>query len=170
MAHDVFLSHAAVDRAAAQGILAALESSGVRCWIAPRDIPAGAEYGEHIVDAVKSCRVFVVVFSAAANASPHVRREVERAVSTDRTIVPFRIENVTPSGAMEYCLGGTHWFDAFGGPVQSARLSTARSRVRPAGCGSGSIGRLARSPACCRPSSISTAAALSPAAPRPIDR
>ena len=120
MAHDVFLSHAAVDRAAAQAILAALESSGVRCWIAPRDIPAGAEYGEHIVDAVKSCRVFVVVFSAAANASPHVRREVERAVSTDRTIVPFRIENVTPSGAMEYCLGGTHWFDAFGGPVQSA--------------------------------------------------
>ena len=120
MPHDVFLSHAAVDRAAAQAILAALESSGVRCWIAPRDIPAGAEYGEHIVEAVKGCRVFVVVFSAAANASPHVRREVERAVSTDRTIVPFRIENVTPSGAMEYCLGGTHWFDAFGGPVQSA--------------------------------------------------
>ena len=120
MPHDVFLSHAAVDRAAAQAILAALESSGVRCWIAPRDIPAGAEYGEHIVEAVKGCRVFVVVFSAAANASPHVRREVERAVSTDRTIVPFRIENVTPSRAMEYCLGGTHWFDAFGGPVQSA--------------------------------------------------
>ena len=120
MAHDVFLSHAAADRATAQAVLSALESSGVRCWIAPRDIPAGAEYGEHIVEAVKGCRVFVVVFSTAANASPHVRREVERAVSTDRTIVPFRIEDVTPSGAMEYCLGGTHWFDAFGGPVQTA--------------------------------------------------
>jgi adenylate cyclase len=118
MAHDVFLSHAAADRSTAMAVLAGLESAGIRCWIAPRDIPAGSEYGEQIVDAVKGCRVFVVIFSSAANASPHVRREVERAVSTDRAIVPFRVENISPTGAMEYCLGGTHWFDALTKPVE----------------------------------------------------
>ncbi|HQR23500.1 MAG TPA: TIR domain-containing protein [Steroidobacteraceae bacterium] len=118
MAHDVFLSHAAADRAAALAVLEGLEAAGIRCWIAPRDIPAGSEYGQQIVDAVKGCRAFVVIFSANANASPHVRREVERAVSTDRPIVPFRIENVTPTGAMEYCLGGTHWFDALTTPLE----------------------------------------------------
>jgi adenylate cyclase len=117
MAHDVFLSHAAADRAAALAVLDGLERAGIRCWIAPRDVPAGSEYGQQIVDAVKACRVFVVVFSANANASPHVRREVERAVSSDRSIVPFRIENIAPTGAMEYCLGGTHWFDALTTPL-----------------------------------------------------
>jgi len=81
MAHDVFLSYSAADKDTALAVLAGLEKQGIRCWIAPRDIPAGSEYGQQIVDAVKACRVFVVVFSTGANASPHVRREVERAVS-----------------------------------------------------------------------------------------
>jgi adenylate cyclase len=118
MPHDVFLSHSGADREAAYAVLTGLEKQGIRCWIAPRDIPAGSEYGQQIVDAVKACRVFVVIFSATANASPHVRREVERAVSLDRMLVPFRIEKVVPTGAMEYCLGTTHWLDALTRPLE----------------------------------------------------
>jgi adenylate cyclase len=131
MAHDVFLSHAAADRAAALAVLDGLERAGIRCWIAPRDVPAGSEYGQQIVDAVKGCRVFVVVFSSNANSSPHVRREVERAVSCDRSIVPFRVENIMPTGAMEYCLGGTHWFDALTTPLDPhvANLVTTVRRL-----------------------------------------
>src|ERR1700681_499458 len=109
MAHDVFLSYAAADKTAALALLAGLEGNGVRCWIAPRDIPAGSEYGQEIVEAIKACRIVVVIFSASANTSPHMRREVERAVSAQTIIVPFRIENVVPTGAMEYALGNTHW-------------------------------------------------------------
>lgn len=131
MAHDVFLSHAAADRSAALAVLDGLERAGIRCWIAPRDVPAGSEYGQQIVDAVKGCRVFVVIFSSNANSSPHVRREVERAVSCDRSIVPFRVENITPTGAMEYCLGGTHWFDALTTPLDPhvANLVTTVRRL-----------------------------------------
>ena len=129
MPHDVFLSYSAADKDTAFAVLAGLEKQGIRCWIAPRDIPAGSEYGEQIVEAVKACRVFVVVFSASANASPHVRREVERAVSLDRTIVPFRVENVPPTGAMEYCLGGTHWLDALTRPIEP-HVATLVSTLR----------------------------------------
>jgi adenylate cyclase len=135
MAHDVFLSHSAADRTAALALLDGLERAGIRCWIAPRDVAAGSEYGQQIVDAVKGCRVFVVVFSANANASPHVRREVERAVSSDRSIVPVRIENVVPTGAMEYCLGGTHWFDALTTPLDphvANLVATVRQLLGPA--------------------------------------
>jgi adenylate cyclase len=31
--------------------------------------------------------------------------------------VPLRIEDLAPTGAMEYALGGTHWLDAFKGPL-----------------------------------------------------
>jgi len=99
MANDVFLSHSSADKATAQAVLEGLENQGIRCWIAPRDISAGSEYGQEIVEAIKSCRAFVVIFSASANTSPHVRREVERAVSAERTIIPFRVEDVVPTGA-----------------------------------------------------------------------
>ena len=72
---------------------------------------------QEIVEAIKSCRAFVVIFSASANTSPHVRREVERAVSAERTIIPFRIEAVMPTGAMEYALASTHWLDATSAPL-----------------------------------------------------
>jgi len=129
MAHDVFLSYSAADKASATAVVAGLESHGIRCWMAPRDIPAGSEYGEQIIEAVKACRLFVVIFSASANTSPHVRREVERAVSAEKTIVPFRVENVEPTGAMEYALGNTHWLDAFTAPIAphvATLVATAR--------------------------------------------
>lgn len=129
MPHDVFLSYSAADKDTALAVLGGLEKQGIRCWIAPRDIPAGSEYGEQIIEAVKACRVFVVIFSAGANSSPHVRREVERAVSLDRTIVPFRVEDVQPTGAMEYCLGGTHWLDALTRPIEP-HVATLVSTLR----------------------------------------
>jgi adenylate cyclase len=131
MAHDVFLSYAAADQATAFAVVAGLEAQAVRCWVAPRDISAGSEYGQEIVDAVKACRILVLIFSAQANSSPHVRREVERAVSARRAIVPFRIEDVMPTGAMEYALGNTHWLDAFTHPLEGhiAALATTAQRM-----------------------------------------
>ncbi len=131
MDHDVFVSYATADRAAALAAVAGLEARGVRCWVAPRDVRAGSEYGEEIVEAVKASRVCVLIFSAQANSSPHVRREVERAVSSGKPIVPFRISDVAPSGAMEYALGNTHWLDAFTPPLDShvAKLVTTVSQM-----------------------------------------
>jgi len=81
MAHDVFLSYAAADQALAFAVVAGLEGQGIRCWVAPRDIiSAGSEYGQEVVEAIKACRI-LVIFSAQANSSIHVRREVECAVS-----------------------------------------------------------------------------------------
>ena len=119
MGHEVFLSYSSADKANALAIVAGLEDQGIRCWIAPRDIPAGSEYGQQIVEAIKTCRIVVVIFSADANTSPHVRREVERAVSAERIIVPVRIEDVAPTGAMEYALSNTHWLDALTGSIET---------------------------------------------------
>ena len=102
MAHDVFVSYSAADKSTAEAAVAGLEGHGISCWIAPRDIPAGSEYGEQIVEALKNCRIVLLIFSASANSSPHVRREVERAISSTKVIIPFRIEPIAPTGAMEF--------------------------------------------------------------------
>ena len=96
MAFDVFISYASKDKIVADAVCAKLESSAIRCWIAPRDIVAGTSYGEAIIEAIHGAKVMVLVFSSNANASGHIPKEVERAVSNGVAILPFRIEDVAP--------------------------------------------------------------------------
>lgn len=60
----------------------------------------------------------VLVFSTPANKSPHIKREVERAVHLGKPIVPFRIDKAEPSGALEYHLATVHWLDALNPPIE----------------------------------------------------
>ena len=118
MAHTVFICHASDDKQVADAACAALEAQRIPCWIAPRDILAGEEYQESIVDALSDSQIVLLIFSAHANDSPQVRREIERAVSKGKIVVPFRIEDVLPSRAMEFALSNTHWLNAITPPLE----------------------------------------------------
>ena len=63
MEFDAFISSSSRDKTAADATCAVLESAGVRCWIAPRDVRPGVEYGAAIIDAIERCRVMVLIFS-----------------------------------------------------------------------------------------------------------
>jgi hypothetical protein len=119
MAHDVFISHANTNKAVADAACAALEQAGIRCWIAPRDIEPGSDWGSGIIGGIKGSRVMLLVLSAAANRSPQILREVERAVHLGVTIIPLRVEDVMPEGALEFHLGTVHWLDAMTPPLES---------------------------------------------------
>src|SRR5436190_1606566 len=73
MAHDVFVSHSAKDKTVSDALVARLEAEGIRCWVAPRDVVPGADWGESIIDAIESSRIMVLIFSASANGSPQIR-------------------------------------------------------------------------------------------------
>jgi predicted kinase len=118
MAHDVFVSHSAKDKPTADAVCAVLESQGIRCWVAPRDIIPGKDWGESIVEAIKGARVMVLVFSTNANNSQQIKREVERAVNKGIPIIPLRIEDVVPTASLEYFLSTPHWLDAFTPPLE----------------------------------------------------
>jgi TIR domain len=113
---DVFVSYSQSDRDAALELVSSVESHGIECWVAPRDITPAADWAEEIINAITGARVMVLVFSVSANASPQVRREVERAVYKGVTVLPVRIEDVLPSKSLEYFLSTQHWLDAFPAP------------------------------------------------------
>ncbi|HEU4589139.1 MAG TPA: TIR domain-containing protein [Gemmatimonadales bacterium] len=127
----VFLSYATADRPLAEAACAALEANGLRCWIAPRDITPGADWGQAIVEAIGRSRALVLVLSHAANASRQVPREVERAVHFGVPIVPFRIEAVEPTSGLSYFISTAHWLDALPPPAAShlPRLVAAVRRL-----------------------------------------
>jgi TIR domain len=118
MPHDVFISHSSKDKVYADAVCARLESEGVRCWIAPRDILPGMSWGSAIVEAIESTRLMVLLFSSNANASPQIEREVERALNKEVPIVPLRLESVLPGKSLEYFLGTPHWLDAVTPPFE----------------------------------------------------
>jgi hypothetical protein len=118
MAFDAFISYSSQDKTAADATCAVLEGDGIRCWIAPRDIRPGVEYGAAIVDAIDQCHVMVLVFSSSANESRQIHREIERAVAKGVPILPVRIEEVAPTKSMEYFLGAIHWLDALSPPLE----------------------------------------------------
>jgi tetratricopeptide (TPR) repeat protein len=118
MAHDVFVSYSSQDKPTADAIVATLEANGISCWIAPRDILPGTDWGEAIVEGIEEARTMVLVFSAHSNTSPQVRREIERAVHAVIPVIPFRIEDVLPCRALQYFIGPQHWLDAWAPPPE----------------------------------------------------
>jgi hypothetical protein len=118
VAHDVFVSYSSKDKPTADAVCATLEGAGIRCWIAPRDIAPGADWSASIVTAIERARVMVLVFSAHANDSQQIKREVERAVHKGVAVIPLRINDVMPAGSLEYFLSTPHWLDAFSPPLE----------------------------------------------------
>ena len=119
MLHDVFISHAEQDREIAQAILKHLESQGMKCWIAPRDIPVAANWPASIVQAIDHSRVFLIVLTANTNRSGNAVREVARASNQTMPVIPFRVEPIPPSDELAYYLSNVHWLDAFPPPVET---------------------------------------------------
>ena len=107
----VFISFASKEQQVADQLLASLESSGLRCWIAHRDIPGGAAYPEAITSAIQSCAALLLLVSDASNASPHVLREVEMAFNASKPILPVRLSSAMPSTKFQYFLSTTQWLD-----------------------------------------------------------
>jgi hypothetical protein len=118
MTHEVFISYSHHDKAIADGVCANLEQASIRCWIAPRDIAPGHDWPASISQAIKSSRVFVLIFSSRSNTSEDVSRELILAANSKLIIVPFKIEDIAPEPGKEYYLARTHWLDAMDPPTQ----------------------------------------------------
>jgi TolB-like protein len=130
-----FVSYASQDAVVANAIVAACESAGLRCWIAPRDVAPGAFYADEIVGAINASGVLVLVLTANACASAHVLREVERASSKRHPVVTLRVEAVPLPAGLEYFLSASHWLDATASGVEAALpnlVAAVRRLMRPA--------------------------------------
>jgi hypothetical protein len=127
--HDVFISYSSKDKPIADAVCASLEYNAIRCWIAPRDVLPGEDFPKAIINGINESKIMVLIFSANANASPHVTREVTKAVGKGIIIIPFRIEDAPMSESMEYLIGLPHWLDALTSPMEQ-HIDTLSRRVK----------------------------------------
>lgn len=120
MNHDIFISYSSKQKSIADGVCHYLEENGFKCWMAPRDISVGSEYGDLIEEAIKTSKVVVLVFSQAASISKWVKGEINVAFTEDKPILPFRIDDTEIKGSFRVMLNQMHWIDAF--PKYADRL------------------------------------------------
>ena len=123
----VFISYASQDGETASQICLSLESQGTVCWMAPRDVKPGAQYADAIVRAINEAKAVVLVLSSSAAGSSHVAREVERAASKRKVIIPFRLDGAGLSPELEYFLSNSQWIEVpkVGMPAALERLKEA---------------------------------------------
>jgi TIR domain len=133
VSHDVFLCYAAENREAVEALCSALEDAGVKCWMAPRDIDPGVSYAASIMRAISTTQLFILVFSHHANASPHVSRELERAVNLKLPIVPLLIEDVEPNDEIGYYISSTQWFVVHPPPLDAQLAQIVKTIKRGLG-------------------------------------
>lgn len=113
MSAKVFISYSSEDRDVATKICDALETRGVKCWIASRDVGPGENFQESIVKTIRDANVMVLVFTGNANNSDEIKKELALASQNKLAIIPVRMEDVVPNDAFEYEFATRQWVDLF---------------------------------------------------------
>jgi len=85
---------------------------GYKCWYAPRDILPSQAYPEQIIQGIKEAKYFVLLHSKNSTVSRYVVREVTKALSLEKIIVPILLDNASLSENMEFILETCQWIDA----------------------------------------------------------
>jgi formylglycine-generating enzyme required for sulfatase activity len=103
---DAFISHASVDAGLALAICQGLETRGLTCWIAPRDVRSEGTYGTEIIRGLRECATFLIVLTAASSESQQVEREAERASHYQKRIIPLSVGGGEPGERLEFYTAG----------------------------------------------------------------
>jgi len=112
---EVFISyHTESSSDITRKICAALEGAGVSCWYAPRDV--SGNYAQAIVQAIRSCKIFLLLLNEQSGASNHVMNELNCAFDRFKddknfVLLPFRIGECVLSDDLYYYIGRIHIMD-----------------------------------------------------------
>lgn len=114
---SAFISHSSADAAMAQQLCELMESRGVRCWLAPRNLDPGSPYGDEIVRGVASCDSLVLLATSTAIASANVLNEVEQAHKRHKTLLTVMIGHPGVTAQLDYYISRLHWIESQNGTM-----------------------------------------------------
>jgi hypothetical protein len=106
MPADVFVSHSVKDESVTADLVYALEEVGINCWLAPRDLSAGADWEQAVLDAIAQAKVFILILSPSSTESAQIRNELAAAESSRKKLIVFETERTVSPEAFNYFLRG----------------------------------------------------------------
>src|SRR6201988_2345644 len=125
----VFISYSSANRAIAEAACESLETNGIRCWIAPRNVDPGVPYAGQIIQGLRESEAVVLLFSDNANRSANVLREIEFATNQRLPVLSVRLDEAVMSDDLAYYLRVVHWHDVSGRDSDQERVADLSSQV-----------------------------------------
>ena len=103
----VFISYSSQNQQIADSFRQLLIEKDISCWMAPYDIPAGSKYAYVINDALENCTCLVLLLTNASQSSVFVEREIERAITYKKPIIPLQMEDLELNSGFKFYIGGS---------------------------------------------------------------
>ena len=107
----IFISYSSKDEKITREIKSTLEGAGYDCWMAPESISAGEDYADAIPKGIDSCEAFLLVLSENSMKSRFVKKELDRAISKDKYVIPAKIGACKLTTGFEFLLSDTQIID-----------------------------------------------------------
>ena len=85
----IMISHASENLQQATALANALDEENLRVWLAARDITIGSNFAEEISRTISSADFLIVLLSPESLTSPHVKREVNLAITLGKKLLPI---------------------------------------------------------------------------------
>jgi hypothetical protein len=122
---DVFISYSRHDWGRALELAELLQRSGVSTWIDQQGIEGASSWSKEIVEAIDSCKVFLILLSVSSLESDNVARELSLAFEAKRPILPVDLEEVVLPTSVRYQLAGIQRVPF----IEAARILAALSKL-----------------------------------------
>lgn len=103
----VFISYSSKNQQMADSVRRLLKENDISCWMAPYDIPAGSKYAYVINDALEKCGCFLLLLTNASQMSQFVEREIERAITYKKPILPMKLEDFELNSGFKFYIGNS---------------------------------------------------------------
>ncbi len=108
----IFISYSRRDVEVVNHIVGKIEDAGISVWIDRDDIKSGKTWRVQIVQAIDACDAFVLLLSSNSAVSDNVRKEIDLAQDSGRTVFIMRLDSVAKLPAeMRYQLVGLQYID-----------------------------------------------------------
>ncbi|MBR7133776.1 MAG: TIR domain-containing protein [Clostridia bacterium] len=125
---QVFISYKAEEFEQADWVRSTLENNGISCWMAPMCIPGGSSYAVEIPQAIRECKVFVLILSEKCQLSKWVPRELDQAINEGKLIMPFMLEDCDLKDDFNFYLTNVQRYKAY--ESKAATISKMISEIK----------------------------------------
>lgn len=126
---SIFISHKKENLGEILPFIQMLESSGIPCWYAPRNIPEGQEYQTRIAMDIEKVELVLVFITKDLEQSVFVPKEVDRAITYNKIILPVMMDGSTVPKSLELFLCNIQWFDLYQYPSREEGWEDLKSIV-----------------------------------------
>jgi TIR domain-containing protein len=115
---EVFVSYASHDRERVMTVASSLQSHEVSLWLDQHRIAGGANWAREIVQAIRSCKILLLMCSNAAMRSRAVAQEVQLAWKYQLGYLPLLLERTSFPEQVEFFLEGCQWIEVLDRPTE----------------------------------------------------